>query len=75
VSQLPAALRRPQKTKMPLDFPSMYLADFAIFNNFSPHPSPKPFAAMPLLPAALRLPQKNTHQDFWSVYLVDVVIF
>ena len=36
---------------------------------------PKPFAAVSQLPAALRLPQKNTPLDFWSMYLVDFVIF
>jgi len=34
VSQLPAALRRPQKKHTPLDFGSMYLAEFVILNNF-----------------------------------------
>ena len=46
----------PSEQNTPLDFWSMYLADFVIFNDFR---APKPFAAVSQLPAALRLPKKK----------------
>ena len=35
----------------------------------------QPFAAVSQLPAALRLPEKNTPLDFWSMYIVNLVDF
>ena len=37
------------------------------------HLGHKPFAAVPQLPPALRLPQKNTPLDFGSMYFVDFI--
>ena len=51
----------PSEKNMALDFWSMYLADFVIFNDFR---APKPFAAVSQLPAALRLPQKKDAPGF-----------
>ena len=60
VSQLPAALRLPQKkTKnTTLCFRSMYLVNVVTFIDFR---DPKPFAAVSQRSAALRLPEKKTH--------------
>ena len=44
---------------------------FCVFLSISG--PPKPFAAVSQLPAALRLPQKNTLLDLLSMYLVDLV--
>ena len=61
VSQLPAALRLPQKNT-PLDCWSRYPVDFVICLTTSA--PPKPFVAVSQLPAALRLPQKKHAPGF-----------
>ena len=61
VSQLPAALRRPQKKHAPgiLEHVSCGFCHFLTISG-----PPKPFAAVSQLPAALRLPQKKHAPGF-----------
>jgi len=66
VSQLPAALRLPQKKHMPLEFWNMHLADFVILKISR---LPKPFAAVSQLPADLRLPQQKHSPEFEDIFV------
>ena len=70
VSELPAALRRPQK-KRTLDFWSMYLVDFVI----SVLGSPSPVHLCPSCLGRFGDLRTNTPLDFGSMHLVDFVIF